>query len=159
MEALSEDSDRIHEALTFTLPALKDADAVPNIFDISPSLFSNLDIDELIQSRSFHQTKQADSGVRTHIVNKVDTDSGDISQATPSQRQKLLQRLNQIVKEQQDRGVGTGKQRDLRWKKSAIGGGNTANDGLTGNSANAAATATASAKKVFDILKSRILLY
>jgi hypothetical protein len=70
-----------------------------------------------------------------------------------------LQRLNQIVKEQQDRGVGTGKERDLRWKKSAFGGGSTANDGLTGNSANAAATATASAKKVFNFLRSRILSY
>lgn len=161
-EALSEDSDRIKNALT--LPALKDAEAVRNIFDIGPSLFASLDIDELIRSRLLHQTK------RKRIVNKEDVDKSDVNKehkrkdtdtapATPSERQKLLQRLNQIVKEQQDRGVGTGKERDARWKKSAVGGGSAANDELTGNSANAAVTATASAARVRGILEIRILLY
>ena len=145
---LSEDSDRIRESLHLSLPPLKDAEPVPNVFNIGPSILSSLDVDELVRLRLAHQTKQADSGVRARTNDaEQNLDSNDHGESfkPPSEKQKLLQRLNQIIKEQQDRGVGTRQERDFRWAKSAAGGNETE---LAGNSANAAAVATASAGKV-----------
>ncbi|KAJ7828434.1 hypothetical protein B0H13DRAFT_1656272 [Mycena leptocephala] len=103
-----EDANHICQTLAAALPS-----GSSDIVSIPHSSLS-CDVQELVNIRRCHQTKQAETGVRTSI--------GASSPANLSECQQFLKRINEIIKLQQDHGIGTGAEHDLRWRKSAPGG-------------------------------------
>ncbi|KAF8209530.1 hypothetical protein K438DRAFT_1503605, partial [Mycena galopus ATCC 62051] len=100
----------------------------------------SLDFDHLVELRRRHQTIQATRGVRTRTV-----DSGNAEkQKERSLRQQLIRKFHEALKEDSEQGkaTGTGLERAARWRSQP-------NLSVAGNSQNAAATATALAKKAW----------
>jgi len=103
--------------------------------------------------RLSHQTKQAFSGIR-----KSSGHTQSEKQKELSLRQRLIRELDAVAKEQGDIGAGTGVERAVRWTgkhsgtEGKIKGGDATDKPIAGNSANAAAVATASAAAVSDDL-------
>lgn len=116
---------------------------------------SDIDLTTLVNLRFQHQTKQAFTGVRTsNILNSEASEESNQGKKL-SERQRLQKEYSSIIREQGDRGVGTGLERSVRWTRNPAPGGRNADtvDGvattpITGNAANAAAVATAAAKRV-----------
>ncbi|GLB37771.1 hypothetical protein LshimejAT787_0408220 [Lyophyllum shimeji] len=111
--------------------------------------FESLDFNMLIKMRREHQTRQAALGVRT----KQTSDAGDGKAEKPSIRRQVIRKFEEALKEVQDeRAVGTGSERVIRWRHSAPGGRDGEiegeHEGLlpAGNTANAAVAAAAVAK-------------
>ena len=65
-----------------------------------------------------------------------------------AERQELLRRFTEIIKQQGDRGIGTGLERSARWQKVMTRTGETEASSPSGNAKNAAVTAKAAATKV-----------
>ncbi|KAF8150905.1 hypothetical protein B0H34DRAFT_156021 [Crassisporium funariophilum] len=115
--------------------------------------YDDLDFEMLVDMRRQHQTKQATTGVRTRKFK-------EISSNETTMRGKLIRELHEALKEAQDDvAIGTGANRRDRWTDNRVpapGGregvidGATAPDALAGNSANAALTAAAVAKKAAE---------
>ncbi|KAJ7138789.1 hypothetical protein C8R43DRAFT_845311, partial [Mycena crocata] len=103
-----------------------------------------IDFDYLVELRRRHQTIQAARGVRTRVVG---TSNSEKAKET-SLRQQLIRKFHLALKEEQDRAVGTGLERPVRWTAPAPGGrGRNVRGGQSaGNSANAALAASALAK-------------
>ena len=97
---------------------------------------STLSFEKLVSLRSRHQTRQAASGVRKKTTSGRDQTHAKL----PTERQLLLRRFQEIIKEQQEQGAGTGAERGLRWRMG--------NAPAAGNAANAAAAAKTRHKKV-----------
>ncbi|KAK6974182.1 hypothetical protein R3P38DRAFT_2584549 [Favolaschia claudopus] len=103
------------------------------------------DVQELIDIRRRHQTRQAETGVRVN--------PGTPMASNLSEKQQFLKRINEVIKSQEDRGVGTGLERDHRWRKAAPGAREGVIDGklapapTAGSSANASKVATGNANQ------------
>jgi hypothetical protein len=156
-EAFAEDSAQIEHVLsrswTLTqasqLPAVQDTSHQNTFSGTDPS---DVDLNELVRMHFKHQTKQAFTGVRTsqHLMA---LETPVVKQLTECQQ--LLKEFLQIIHEQGEKGVGTGLARNARWTawNPAPGGrdgiieGETAQP-ISGNAANAAAVADATAKQV-----------
>lgn len=129
-------------------------------YDNSSSDLLSLDFDGLVHLRLAHQTKQAASGVRKLAIlpssgavintsanpattlsdSEGESESDNPQSKTPSPkglsvRRELTKKFNEIIRQQQDHGVGTGIERAARWS-------------LAGNAANAAVVAGAESAKV-----------
>ena len=159
-EAYSDDASHINSTLTSVGSSL--ANLLPaaitqecsNAFN--PNNSAAVDLTELVRLRFLHQTKQAETGVRM-VGKATDTLENPESMFQKKQllteRQKILREFNNIIKRQEDQGVGTGLERKARWQN-----GTTHEDvsavapGLAhGNSANAEAVAKATASKVSQL--------
>lgn len=68
-------------------------------------------------------------------------------QPEKSQRMEIIKGFHEILRQQQARGVGTGKERSQRWSSSQSSQVMQSED-LTGNAANAAEAASKTAAKV-----------
>jgi hypothetical protein len=125
------------DRLANSLPAVNVLEPEINVY----SSASKIDISELFHLRYQHQTKQAETGVHKfgNLCNsKSESAQMDQHKAKPlTERQQILRRFSEIIKQQNDRGIGMGLERAARWKATA-----------TGNSANAAMTASAALTKV-----------
>ncbi|KAL7281612.1 hypothetical protein ACG7TL_004929 [Trametes sanguinea] len=118
------------------------------------------DLSGLVRVRKQHETERARKGVHTSKANTTDNERSSCplgeearSSGTPvceeSKRQVLIREMQQALAEEQDRGIGTGLERDAHWH-SHVG---TASKAITqpsagGNSANAALIAGAKAASV-----------
>lgn len=103
--------------------------------------FDSLDFKALVDMRYSHQTKQAANGVRTKQHQESDEDQADTKGKTV--RWQLIRQFNEALKESQDdQAVGTGYERSARWHA-----GDGKETSSTGNSANAAAAASALTKR------------
>jgi hypothetical protein len=158
--------DALHIATT--LEGILMADSLPpvqinehaNPFDIDDP--STLNLQELVKLRFAHQTKQGATGVKNYTRSAHansssrhgDVNDSDETGASKTERQKLLSRFAEIIKQQGDKGIGTGLERSARWRKVTAGEtGETEGPGeptVTGNAKNAAASAKAAATKVSD---------
>jgi hypothetical protein len=155
---LAESSRHISDALADCLPPISGVNERTNIFDMTREELSTLNFDQLVDLRFAHQTKQALSGVRRSATGtfKAQTSENSAETSKKTQRQELLRRLNEIIKEQQEKGIGTGAERGLRWRNPAPGGRDGAVSGVNhppataGNTANAAENATKLAGKVWQ---------
>jgi hypothetical protein len=79
--------------------------------------FEKLNFDTLIQMRRQHQTKQAAQGVQTKVSNPVNKDN------STHLRNEILREMHSALKEAQDESaVGTGLERQQRWRAPAPGG-------------------------------------
>jgi hypothetical protein len=112
--------------------------------------YEDLDYEMLVSMRRQHQTRQAALGVR----NKKPKEKGD---RTVSIRRQTIVQFHEALKAAQDEiAIGTGKEREARWRQSARGGTRSLTDGLaapvpaSGNAYNADVNATIVAQKVFS---------
>ncbi|OSC96522.1 hypothetical protein PYCCODRAFT_1379012 [Trametes coccinea BRFM310] len=105
------------------------------------------DLSGLVRVRKQHETERARKGVHTSKANTTDNERSSLCEE--SKRQVLIREMQQALAEEQDRGIGTGLERDAHWH-SHVG---TASKAITqpsagGNSANAALIAGAKAASV-----------
>ena len=172
-EAFSEDAEQISyvlsqcgNAIAASLPPVDINE--PNKYPFNVADPSSIDLSVLTSLRFAHQTKQATSGVRTSKTrHSEDSDTQTASKKELTHRQAILKGFSDIIREQGEKGAGTGADRLRRWtgRDPAPGGRISWIDGVeapelvSGNSANAVAVADATAKQVsthkfffFDIL-------
>ena len=159
-EAFSEDAEQISHvlskcgnAIAASLPPV-DIDE-PNKYPFNVTDPSSIDLSVLTSLRFAHQTKQAASGVRTSKTSHSEyTETAPKKELTD--RQAVLKGFSNIIREQGEKGAGTGADRLRRWtgRNPAPGGRMSQIDGVrapelaAGNSANAVAVADATAKQV-----------
>ncbi|KAL6306598.1 hypothetical protein BKA93DRAFT_885233 [Sparassis latifolia] len=147
-EILADVANVIEHCLTESRGPALDSSSPSADYALQSSFEDAVDVDirELITLRRSHQTKQAASGVRTR---------GQTDDAGQSPRRLLLRQFQDIIKQEQERGVGSGLERAARWKNPGISGSSedtststAADREKSGNAANAAAVATSQAKKL-----------
>ncbi|KAI0629632.1 hypothetical protein C8Q77DRAFT_1065756 [Trametes polyzona] len=143
------------------LPALSSLPADPvRPFDRAVDAgLTDLDLSTLVSVREGHETERARKGVRTRTdlqtlspreplnaaIEPLDgAHVGSIPQQE-SARQALIREMQQALREEQDRGAGTGLERDARWRAHVV---TTTAGTQTRNSANAALAAGARAAAV-----------
>jgi hypothetical protein len=150
---IAEDYRHIQQALSFNLPPVHIDTAVqPTGYGGTNANFHELDFGILVSMRQQHQTRPAAMGVRTKGDKQLNPKK-DISI-----RRQFIQRFHEVLKEEQDRAPCTGSDRQIHWRAPAPGGRGGQVDGLNapalanGNSANAAVSASAVAKKVRQYL-------
>jgi hypothetical protein len=158
--ALAESSQHISNALADCLSPISGFNERTNVSDMTMEELSTLNFGQLVELQFAHQTKQALSGIRRSAISR--TSGAQTTEHPPkaskttgeTQRQALLHRLNEVIKEQQERGVSTGAERGLQWRNPAPGGrdgvldGNPQSSAAAGNMANAIETAMKLASKV-----------
>ena len=164
-EAFSEDAGHIAHTLSQCGTSAKSLPTVNvnepnNPFDtLDPS---NIDLSHLIQMRFLHQTKQATTGVRTTKTRPPGLPSDGLEPKAKelTERQKILKGFANIIREQGEKGIESGVGRALRWtQRNSVPGqqGETNMIMMAGNSANAAAVADATAKRVRLVIQSFLL--
>ena len=160
VDALSEDATTIAQFLADSLPAAHSDLDKPTLPYLGLNL-SGVDIDNLIDLRHAHQTKQAASGTRTTQTQAV-TPTNSTAQSALSERQAILRGFRDAIKRREEVGAGTGVERSMRWRQPAPGGrdgevnGEVAEPAAAGNSANAVVAATAAAKRVSVNIPPRV---
>ncbi|KAK7684416.1 hypothetical protein QCA50_012363 [Cerrena zonata] len=121
-EALADECDAIRHALT-----------APKCTPAKVSV-EEFDIELLVKYRKQHETRQAAEGVRTQATKS--TPSNEVSS-----RRQLIKEIHQVLKAVDTRRIGTGLERNARWKGDVHVG-----PPLTGNAANAKVVADATSK-------------
>jgi len=153
-EMLTEEYQQIHDMLSLSIRPLELPDTPMNLFNAN---HHSLDLHQLIVLRRQHQTKQAEDGVC--MRGEATTEMPEVSL-----RRQLIREFHTVLKEEQELAIGTGCERNARWRAPAPGGrlqkvnGAPASQLANGNSANAVASATMLAKQVeyhFVICTSR----
>ena len=125
-----------------------------NIEQLETNVFTSgsltIDVSELVRLRFLHQTKQAETGVRK--VGSGESTANRQAEKPLSERQQIIRKFAEIMKQQDDRGVGTGLERSARWISKGSAKSTSKQSELvekaSGNSANAAAVADATASSV-----------
>jgi hypothetical protein len=115
------------------LPELQTSDELSKPLGHGGITIDDLDFTPLVDMRRRHQTRQAALGVHTRKSKSTDPDI--------TLKQNIVRSMREVLKEQDDRAVGTGCECSARWGTSDA----------TGNSANAAAAAVTLAKKVWIV--------
>ncbi len=145
---IQEDSQCVTNAFAaITLPALAFLPAEPlRPFDRpQASLPSEIDFSTMILVRQKHETERARKGIRTREDDAVNAATGEASKLAKrkeSARQALIRRMQEVLREEQGRAIGTGLERDARWRAHVTAASRLASE-ATGNSANAALAAGA----------------
>jgi hypothetical protein len=138
MEAYSDDAAHIMSVLAAAHGKhLANSLLAVNVSELEIDVYSSasrIDISELLRLHYHHQTKQAKTGVRKFGNTKVLCNSEseltqmNLHQSKPlTECQQILWRFTEIIKQQDDRGIGTGLERAAHWKGT-----------ITGNSADVA---------------------
>ena len=114
-----------------------------------------IDFSTLAQLRSQHESKQAKKGIRK--VKELEDSDASVADLVPDEslqvnmQAQLMKQFKTILEQdEQDRAIGMGAARQLRWTGNVLNPGYTSSqkDGLSGNSANAKEVASANAKRV-----------
>ena len=145
----SQEIAAISNLITENLPQLKFDNKDKKPLGHGYLQYEDLDYEMLVSMQWQHQTRQAALGIR----NKKPKEKGDGT----SIRQQTIVWFHEALKVAQDEiAIGTGKEREARWRQSARGGTRSLTDGLaapvpaSGNAYNANVNATIVAQKVFS---------
>ncbi|KAJ7436725.1 hypothetical protein B0H11DRAFT_2255972 [Mycena galericulata] len=111
---------------------------------------SSNDLAPLVALRREHQTREARMGVRTYKSSGTYTNHKTGVEKPLTERQLLSQKMQAIVRRDQERGTTAGANRNLRWTGAAGAG------PATGNAANAELAAGSRAK---DAMKRRRTIF
>ncbi|KAI0037793.1 hypothetical protein FA95DRAFT_1684813 [Auriscalpium vulgare] len=149
MKALAADESREIQRALDAMPATDLPDEASKPLGLGPLTSDMLDFSLLIQMRRDHETHQAKRGIRTAANYSA------ALQAAPDEktlRRRIADKFHELRRSQQAQAAGTGADRASRWltEPKAHGEGPaafTAGPLPTGNAANAAAAATATARK------------
>lgn len=160
-EIWAENCRRIGEAFAAALPPLDAPEGKEMVLGKGSLSVTQVDLSNLGTIRHQHQTRHAAEAVRTRSSPQVPpSDSPDTtSNATAhakSIRRKLIQEFYVSVRKIDERGVGTGKNRQLRWFETGSG---EASSEAAGNSANAATVAASAANAVSPSLRMYLVVY
>jgi hypothetical protein len=135
-------------------PSLKLPDTITKPFGQGTLGIESLNLDALIKMRYQHQTRHAALAVRTQGSQSTITEETETTerQKEESIYWQIIKEMHAILKEQQGKGAGTGKERVIRWHHGD-GDKNVAQDipVIIGNAANSAKVARQTAKKVSGI--------
>ncbi|PSR70772.1 hypothetical protein PHLCEN_2v13350, partial [Hermanssonia centrifuga] len=135
-QVMKEAADAIAEALAGGNSSASQSSDIDLEAQVNSTCNGNdINLDELISIRRAHQTKQASKGVRVRTVKDDVT-----ANSSQSARQQLIRKLEEIIKQEQERGVGSGLERAARYTEGT--------KNKTGNSANAADVAKTRASKL-----------
>ncbi len=118
-----EESQAVTEALNAVsrrLPPL----SIPTADPIRPfdrhlgSVTLNTDFSQLVSLRRQHESNRAKSAVRKGHSNssQLGGDEQPAQSRKETAQQALIREMQQAVRQEQERGVGTGLERDARWK-------------------------------------------
>lgn len=129
------------------LPKLRAPDERTKPLGLGEFSVVDLDFDPLVKMRRRHQTRQAALGVRTRSY-KPFLDTPSSSESERSVKMKIVRRMHEVLKEQDEHATGTGYERAARWGKTE----------MAGNTANAAASAAAVARRVSSTHRLSILI-
>ncbi|THG93503.1 hypothetical protein EW026_g7748 [Hermanssonia centrifuga] len=143
----AQEREEIHAQIDLIIP---DVDVIEEEKPFGKGSFSTeeLDLGFLVTEREKHQTRQAERGTRTGVTQAVSSEEP----TNHSVRHALLKGIQAVLREKQDRGTSTGKNREARWHE----GGTSVSSKTAGNSANAAVVSASAAK---DALKRREKLF
>ena len=130
----------MQSSLELCIPAVRAPDAPSKPIGMGNFGLQSLNLGSLIKIREEHETDQAKKGCR---MGGEQLSSSLITQPE-SVRKQLIHEFHTILKEQQDRAIGTGVQRSLRWT-------GTTSQVPTGNAANAATVSKENIRKVCRI--------
>ncbi|KAJ7150342.1 hypothetical protein C8R46DRAFT_1358417 [Mycena filopes] len=111
---------------------------------------SSTDLTPFVEQRRRHQTEEARTGVRTYKSAGTYRNHKTGVVKPLSDRQVLAQRMQAIIRHDQQRGSSTGLNRNVRWKDQApntIGFGTSTTKPKAGNAANAELAATGRSKE------------
>ena len=139
-----EEYQQIRDTLTTSIHPVELPDTPTNLFNAD---HQSLNVHQLVELRCQHQTRQAEDGIRTR--SEATKEKPEVSI-----RRQLIREFHAVLKEEQDLAVGTGCERNARWRAPAPSGqlgeaaGTRAAQFTNGNSANAAAAAATIAKQV-----------
>ncbi|CDO76141.1 hypothetical protein BN946_scf185027.g4 [Trametes cinnabarina] len=159
---IQEDSAAVHQAMRAVLNPLP-IRSIPGADPIHPfdrpvaSLTLDHDLSGLLRARRAHETERAWTGVRTKergVVNKsasTTSETGDERPLQESTRCVLIREMQQVISEEQERGVGTGLEHDVCWWTHVAAASKSIAASSTGNSANAAMVAGARAASVMTL--------
>lgn len=126
----------------------------------------DVDLSPLVSTLRAHETPRARQAVRTSSHSSADS-SHDPGKSKESAHRALIREINQTLRLEQERGVGTGLARDARWRSHVTEGVRATEQSpgvelATGNTANAALAAgkRASTVSAFHVLPglARLLL-
>ncbi|KAL0572455.1 Methionine--tRNA ligase, mitochondrial [Marasmius crinis-equi] len=140
LEAAADDNAQIASTLANSLPAPNDTMNTASIHPVQTAAVVDtdfVDIHRLVQLRKEHQTEQAATGIRTARERQEPS-------SVAKRRFELLKEMNEILKDSEQRGVGTGLERSVRWTQAFKGA-------KGGNAGNAAAVARATATKALKL--------
>ena len=162
-ETFASECQDIREAMSIKLPPLQLRDEPSHPFGQGNLAADSLDLSSLVSMRFQHQTRHAAKAVRVQgpatvtntssSVIRTDSFGGAENDLTPniqkgeSVRRQLIREFHAVLKEQQDKGTGSGLERVARWRSE----GNVMDNErptITGNAANAASAAKQVAKTV-----------
>jgi hypothetical protein len=102
------------DSIATCLPPVNLPDEATNAFDKNVTDISSLGFNKLVELRFAHQTKQAATGVRkrtpkgTTQQNSEDTQIDGDGRKPETELQSLLCGFHEVIKQQQERGKGTG---------------------------------------------------
>jgi hypothetical protein len=120
---LSDERDQIANSLNACLAPINAPDEPTHPLDMKSSDLSTLSFDKLVHLRRKHQTRQAATSVRK----KMSSGRHQSQAKAPTKRQLLIRRFQEVIKQQQEQGRGTGAERGLRWRTDPPAAGNAAN--------------------------------
>jgi hypothetical protein len=111
-------------------------------FDRPVAASTSFDFSALIELRRQHETQRAAEGVR--VKNRLVEAGTDVeTNAGPTKsemvKKQIKREMNAVLREHSQKAIGTGLERQARWRNSSAPGGRSENEvsALTGNSANA----------------------
>jgi hypothetical protein len=109
-------------------------------FDRPVATSTSFDYSPLVNIRRQNETKRAAEGVRMRSQSE-EADSETSAEPTKSEvvKREIKRAMNAVLREHHQKAVGTGLERQARWKNNSAPGGRSDNEVemLTGNSANA----------------------
>lgn len=86
--------------------------------DLAVQRHDDWDLTQLISQRKQHETRRAAKAVRIGSnPNEEDpAEEAARKKQVPSARQQLNKEIHAVLREYSDKGIGTGLERDMRWK-------------------------------------------
>ncbi|KII84575.1 hypothetical protein PLICRDRAFT_167537 [Plicaturopsis crispa FD-325 SS-3] len=151
-EFYAEECSHIRDASNIRLPPLQLPDERARLVGLQDNGADTFDFSILVVMRRRHQTRQAALGVRTKGKDEPNH-SGSGEKPEVSMRRQIIRQFHAVIREQQNVAVGTGVEREARWRAPAPGGrdgtvnGQSSASAASGNAANAAAAASKAAKE------------
>ncbi|KDR83159.1 hypothetical protein GALMADRAFT_206799 [Galerina marginata CBS 339.88] len=131
-------------------------EATPSAAAADPmSSVTQTDLSQLVLMRTANQSRESAESVRNPRGKKPETEEESANKTSssrnkakpPSERQMLAKKIYEVLKQDTERGISTGANRQRRWEQIAAGS-TSANNDATGNTANAQAAARTGAAAV-----------
>ncbi|KAJ6622832.1 hypothetical protein B0H10DRAFT_2214142 [Mycena sp. CBHHK59/15] len=147
LQGIAESRPKMHSDANTVVPEVLPPSSKP-LVDVSAD-----DLAPFVALRREHQTREAKMGVRTYKSSATYKTSKTGIEKPLSDRQRLAQQMQAIVRRDQERGSSAGLNRTVRWKTDTKS--STVMPTITAKTGNAANTEVAAGGRAKDTLKRR----